>query len=250
VDEAITLNPGEQIDRLGYRGLRIIQNPTKFKFTMDAFLLAGFVTPRPDHRVIDLGTGGGVLPLLLAGQDRIAEVWGVEIQLELAEMAARSVELNRLTDRVKILRADLRTLPPEVKLNAYDYVIANPPFFPVKKGVIPENDALIQAKFEITCTLVDVVKAASLLVKGNGRVAMIYPAERLAELLTALTRRHLTPKLLCLIHPRAGENANLALVQARPGGKDGLTVLPPFFVYGPDQEYSEQMQRIYEGAKI
>jgi tRNA1Val (adenine37-N6)-methyltransferase len=250
VDEAETLYPGERIDRLGYQGLRIIQNPAKFKFTIDAFLLAGFITPGPGHRLIDLGTGGGVLPLLLAGQDRVPDVWGLEIQPELAEMAERSVKLNRLTDRVTILRGDLRAVPQEIKLNSFDYVIANPPFFPVKKGVTPGNDALARAKFELTCTLTEVVNAAGRLVKGNGRVALIYPAERLAELMAALTRQHLTPKLLCLIHPRPGVRANLALVQARPGGKTGLTVLPPLFVYGPDQEYSEPMRRIFEGGKI
>jgi tRNA1Val (adenine37-N6)-methyltransferase len=250
VDEAVTLYPGERIDRLGYQGLRIIQNPAKFKFTIDAFLLAGFVTPGPGCRLIDLGTGGGVLPLLLAGQDRISDVWGLEIQPELAEMALRSVELNRLAARVTILRGDLRALPQEIKLNTFDYVIANPPFFSVKKGVIPENEALAKAKFELSCTLTEVVDAARRLVRGNGRVAMIYPAERLAELLAAFTRRSLTPKTICLIYPRPGENANLALVEARPGGKSGLAVLPPLFVYGPDQEYSEPMQRIFAGGKI
>jgi tRNA1Val (adenine37-N6)-methyltransferase len=250
VGEAVTLYPGERIDRLGYQGLRIIQNPAKFKFTVDAFLLAGFVAPGPEHRVIDLGTGGGVLPLLLAGQDRVRDVWGLEIQPELAEMAERSVKLNRLADRVTILRGDLRVLSQEINLNAFDYVIANPPFFPVKKGVTPANAALAQAKFELSCTLTEVVSAAGRLVKGNGRVALIYPAERLAELMAALIRQHLTPKLLCLLHPRPGANANLALVQARPGGKAGLTVLPPLYVYGPDQEYSEPMRRIFEGGKL
>lgn len=246
----VPLYEGEQIDQLGYHGLRIIQNPAKFKFTIDAFLLAAFVNPHPEHCLIDLGTGSGVLPLLLAGEERLKKIYGLEIQPQLADMARRSVRMNNLTDKIDIIDGDLRCLPADLALNSFNQVISNPPFFPAGKGVISKNPALAQAKFEVSCTLTDVVKAAGRLVKGNGKVSLIYPAQRLAELVVVLEQHHLTPKILCLIHPKEGERANLALVQARPGGKPGLEVLPPVFVYGPDAKFSPTMQQIFNGAKL
>jgi tRNA1Val (adenine37-N6)-methyltransferase len=246
----VTLYEGERLDRLGYQGLRIIQNPAKFKFTIDAFLLAALVENRTALRLLDLGTGGGVLPLLLAGQNTLLEVCGVEIQPQLAEMARRSVLVNNLADRVDIIEGDLKKLPGELGFNSFDYVIANPPFYPVGEGVISSNDALAGAKFEINCTLADVIKAASRMVKGHGKVALVLPAQRLSELLADLSQCHLTPKLLCLVHPKATAAANLVLVQARPGAKPGLQVLPPIFVYGADAQYTERMRQIFNGAKL
>jgi tRNA1Val (adenine37-N6)-methyltransferase len=248
--EQVTLYEGERLDRLGCQGLWIIQNPAKFKFTIDAFLLAALVDHRKTLRLLDLGTGGGVLPLLLAGQNALLKACGVEIQPQLVEMARRSVLVNNLADQVDIIEGDLRNLPGELGMNSFDYVVANPPFYPVGEGVIPENDALAGAKFEINCTLAEVIKAASRMVKGNGKVALVFPVQRLSELLATLSQFHLTPKLLCLVHPQAEAPANLVLVQARPGAKPGLQVLPPVFVYGSDAQYTDRMQQIFNGAKL
>ena len=241
----IELFEGERIDRLGYQGLRIIQNPAKFKFTLDAFLLAGFIAPKPRHHLLDLGTGGGVLPLLLAGSQRVERAVGLEIQPELAAMAARSVVLNHLKERIAIVAGDLRNPPAEVAGKAYDYVIANPPFFPADQGVVSENAALALAKFEIACTLEEVVKAAARLVKGNGRVALIYPAERLPRLLLAFERQRLTPLRLRLVHSKPDVTSHLVLLEGRSGAKGGLEVLPPLFVYDAAGEYSDEMDRIF-----
>ena len=242
--------PGERIDRLGYHGLRIIQNPEKFKFTIDAFLLTGFIDPGPKDRLLDLGTGAGVLALLVAGTKRIGSVYGLEIQPELADMARRSVVLNGLEDKVRILTGDLRNPPPELKLNSFDYVISNPPYYPAAKGVVPENQALATAKFEICCNLEDVVIAAKRLVKGNGRFALIYPSERLVELVSTLERHNLIPKRMCLIYPKPEAKSNLVLMEARPGVGRGIEILAPLIVSGQNGEYSDQMNRIFQGEKI
>lgn len=250
-EETIKLYDGERIDRLGYQGLQIIQDPQKFKFTMDAFLLAAFIEPRSRQRILDLGTGGGVLPLLIAGQKggaAVERIVGIEIQPELALMAERSVTLNGLGNKITILPGDLRNLPEELKPNSFDYVIANPPFFPVAKGVISENTALATAKFEICCNLDDVIKAASRMVKGNGKVALIYPADRLTDLLMILQKHHLTPKRLRLIYPRVKNGSNLVLVEGRPGAKGGLDILPALVVYGEDGNYTPEMQAIFNGT--
>lgn len=241
----IELYEGERIDRLGYQGLRIIQNPRKFKFTMDAFLLAGFIAPQPGHKILDLGTGGGVLPLLIAGAEPVAQVVGLEIQAELAAMAARSVALNHLENRITVIEGDLRNPPDSLPANSFDYVISNPPFFPAGQGIVSENTALALAKFEIACTLEEVVKAAARLVRAKGRVAFIYPAERLSHLLSNLEKHHLIPRRMRLIYPKPGANGNLVLLEGRPGAKGGLEVLPPLFIYDAAGEYSDEMMQIY-----
>ncbi len=244
------LNTGENIDRLGYHGLRIIQNPSKFKFTMDAFLLSAFIDPRPQHKIIDLGSGGGVLSLLIAGQKEVTSVLGIEIQADLVEMARRSLEINQLEKTVKFEVADIRKLPGEIADNSFDYVITNPPFFEKDRGMTSENLSLARAKFEIDCTLEDVVAAAAKCVKGNGKVAIIYPAERLNDLMAVFNKRHLMPKRICFIHPKPGEKSNLVLMEARPGAKKGVEVLSPVTIYRSEGEYTDTMEKIFHGLSL
>lgn len=237
---------GEQIDTLGYHGLRIIQNPQKFKFTIDAFLLTGFIDPKPQHHLIDLGTGSGVLPLLIAGQREVASVYGLEIQPELASMAKRNACLNGLDSKIIILEGNLRNLPEELKLNSFDYVITNPPFFPTTQGNVSENEALAKAKFEIDCTLEDVVKAAARLVRANGKVVLIYPSGRLTDLLISLTKFHLSPVRLRFIHPKPETDANLLLLEAHPSSKSPLVILTPLYIYNETGAYSDEMDRLFK----
>lgn len=230
--------------------MQIIQNPEKFKFTIDAFLLTGFVDPGPKDRLIDLGAGGGALSLLIAGAGRVGSVYGLEIQPDLADMARRSVILNGLDTKIKIVDGDLRKLPSELKRNSFDYVIANPPFYPENKGVIPQNQALAMAKFEISCKLEDLVVAAKRLVKGNGKFAMIFPSQRFAELLIVLHNNSFTPKKICFIHPKPGFKSNLVLIESRPGSGHAVEILSPVIVSDENGEYSEMMNRIFHGGKI
>lgn len=250
MENGITLLPGETIDRLGRRGLRIIQNPSRFKFTIDAFLLARFITPLPGQRVLDLGSGGGVLPLLLAGENGIREITGIEIQPELAEMARRSIILNQLQGQARIVTGDLRNPPAEIAPGTYDYVISNPPYFPVSQGVLSENKAMATAKFELCCNLGDLVRTASRMVRPNGRFALIYPPSRTAELFQMLAQFHLTPKRLRFVYSKPGSEAQFLLLEARPGGKSGVTVLPPLFIYDDTSAYTAEMNRIFDGRDL
>lgn len=246
----VELRQGEKIDRLGYQGLQIIQHDGKFKFTLDAFLLARFIAPPPSKTVLDLGSGSGVLPLLLAGEDKVLQVVGIEINDELADMAQRSMAINGLSEQVAILAADLRELPFELPLNSFDYVISNPPYYPVGAGVISDNSDLATAKFEVKCNLADWVGAAARMVKGNGRVAAVFPASRLTELLEEMQKRSLTPKRLCPVYPKASNDCNTVLVEARPGAKPGLQIMPPLYVYEENGEFTERMNRIFRNEKI
>jgi tRNA1Val (adenine37-N6)-methyltransferase len=244
-DQISELFEGERIDLLGRKGLRIIQNPQKFKFTIDAFILAGFIAPKPRHQLIDLGAGSGVLPLLIAGSKEIAHVYGLEIQPELVSMAQRSVNLNKLENKITILEGDLCDLPVSLKPNSFDYVISNPPFFPIRQGIISENEALAKAKFEIGCTLEDVIKAATKLVKANGKVAIIYPAGRLTDIIQTLIKFHLNPVKLRFVYPKSTVNSNLLLLEAKPGSKCPVEVLPPLKIYDINNEYTDEMNRIF-----
>ena len=244
-EREIEIMEGERIDYLGYRGLRIIQNPQKFKFTMDAFLLVGFIEPKAQDRMIDLGSGGGVLPLLIAGEKEVGSILGVEIQPELVVMARRSVALNQLEDKIQIREGDIRELPGDLKMNSFDYVVTNPPFFPVAEGLPSANDALALAKFEITCNLEELIKAAGRLLRGNGKLALIYPAKRLPELFLTLNKFHFTPRKLRLIHPGPFKDANLLLLEASPGVQGALKILPPLVVYDENGQYTPEMNEIY-----
>ncbi len=248
--QLLQLKTDERIDRLGYHGLQIIQNPDKFKFTMDAFLLASFIDPRPLHKILDIGSGGGVLSLLIAGQREVAKVEGIEIQPELGDMSRRSVILNGLEQKINIEVGDLKDLPAPFSDNSFDYVITNPPFFEKDRGMVSENLSLARAKFEIDCTLEDVVAAAAKCVKGNGKVAIIYPAERLNDLMAIFNKRHLMPKRICFIHPKPGEKSNLVLMEARPGAKKGVEVLSPVTIYRSEGVYTDMMEKIFHGLSL
>lgn len=191
-----------------------------------------------------------MLSLLIAGAKQVESVCGLEIQPELAEMARRSVALNGLEAKVRILEGDLRNLPTELKPNSFDCVISNPPFYSTGKGVVSENQALAMAKFEISCKLEEVVIAAKRLVKGNGRFALIYPSERFTELIMTLERHNLIPKRICMVHPKPDAKSNLVLIESRPGVGREVEILPPVIVSNQNGEYSEQMNRIFQGEKI
>ncbi len=238
---------GERIDLLGRRGLQIIQNPKKFKFTIDAFLLTGFIKPKPQHRIMDLGAGSGVLSLLIAGQRGIEHIYGLEIQPELVSMAKRSVTLNQLDHKITILEGDLRSLPVSLKPNSFDHVISNPPFFPADQGIVSGNEALAKAKFEISCTLEDVIRASARLVKANGSVALIYPTGRLTVLIQTLAKFHLNPVRLRFVYARPAENSNLLLIEAKSDSKCAPVVLPPLFIYDNNDHYTDEINRFFKG---
>ncbi|MFZ5814155.1 MAG: tRNA1(Val) (adenine(37)-N6)-methyltransferase [Bacillota bacterium] len=240
------LRPGERLDDLGRGGLRIIQHPGRFPFAIDAVLLAHFATVRGRDRVLDLGTGGGVVPLLLAGRHPEAQITGLEIQAETAGMAARSVQLNGLTDRIRIDCGDYREVGRLYGHGSFDVVTMNPPYREPGRGRISPAEARALARHELTATLADAVQAAAVAVKFRGRVAMVFITERLTDLIGQLRRHRLEPKRLRLVHPRAGRPANLLLLEAVKGGGPGLTVEPPLVVYEQGQRFTAEVQAIYD----
>lgn len=234
----------ETVDDLRAGGLRIIQGRDGYRFSLDPVLLSAFARVPEAARVLDLGTGCGVIPLLLARQVPSAEVVGLELQAQLADRARRSVLLNGLADRVRIVEGDLRDASTLFAPESFDLVTANPPFRTVGSGRISPGDERAAARHELAGSLVDFLRAAAYLLPTGGSLSMVFLAERLAELLAELRCFRLEPKRLRLVHSRAGDPARLVLVESRRNGRTGLEVEPPLYVYAGN-DYTEEVHRIY-----
>lgn len=238
------LLPRERIDDLLRNDLKIIQSGEVFSFSMDAVLLAHFSSVPAKGRIIDLCTGNGVVPILLTARTK-APVWGVEIQERLADMAERSVRLNGLEERVSISRMDLKEAHRVFGHGSFDLVTVNPPYLPAHAGEKNGNPHFAAARHEIHCTLEDVAAASAKLVKAGGKVAMVHRPSRLADILILFRQYRLEPKRLRFVHPRAGEEANMVLIEAMKDGRPELRLLPPLIVYQEDGRYCPELMRIY-----
>lgn len=239
------LRPGERIDDLGRNGLRIIQHPGRFPFSMDPVLLAHFVTIRKNERVTDLGTGTGVVPLLLAALHPSCHLTGIEIQPETAEMAQRSVELNRLEERITIRCADYRREPKALGHGRFDVVTVNPPYREQGRGKISEGQPRASSRHEIHGGLTETLEAASQLVRFGGLVAVVFLAERITDLHSSMRAVRLEPKRLRCVHSSAKRPAELILVEARKGGGAGVVIEPPLYVYDEPGQFTDEMNHMY-----
>jgi len=239
------LSVGERVDDLLIGQLKIIQNQSEFCFSLDAILLAHFATVKQGANVVDLGTGTGVIALLLAAQGA-GQVVGLEYSQSMAAMATRSVLLNGLQDKVEIIQGDLCKVKGMLPSGHYDLVVSNPPYRPVGGGYISPNNSVAMAKHEVTATLQDVVNAAKYLVKTRGRFAMVHLPERMTEILVAMRQAGLEPKRLQLVHSTIDKNPKMLLVEGIRAGQPGLEVLPPLIVYKPDGSYSDEIQKYYK----
>lgn len=240
------LEPGERLDDLLTHSLKIIQSPEVFSFSLDAVLLARFAGVPPRGRVLDLCTGNGVVPLLLTTRTE-ARIDGVEIQPRLADMAARSVKLNGLEERIAILEQDLRAWRVEGDGDLYDAVTVNPPYLPLRSGDHKENHHQAMARHEIGCKLEDVVAACARSVKRGGRVSMVHRPSRLADIIVLMRRHKLEPKRIRFVHPRKEAEANMVLIEATREGKPEVRLLPPVIVYGDDGDYTPELLAVFYG---
>lgn len=244
----------EYIDDLQLNGLRIIQSDQGFKFGMDAVLLSDFAVrggnPKAEYlahttkHMCDLGTGTGIIPILLAGKTDSNHIVGIEIQLQMADMARRSVELNGLTDRVSIICDDLR----QVKyLNqTQDVVTANPPYMKVQSGLPNVNPSVDMARHEVAGGLEDFIKTAGLLLKQGGALYMVYRPDRMTDLIYLLRKNKLEPKSIRFVVAHQGKAPNVMLIKAVNGGRPGnLIIHPELVVYNLDGTYTEELLHIY-----
>jgi len=245
MDDSKSLIDGERVDDLLIGNLKIIQNESEFCFSLDAILLAHFATVKQGASVVDLGTGTGVIALLLTTRGA-SHVTGLEFSQSMAKMATRSVMLNRLEDKVEIIQGDLCKVKELLPAGEYDLVVSNPPYRPVGGGLISPNDRVAMAKHEVTATLQDVINAGKHLVKTRGRFAMVHLPERMSEILVSMSQAGLEPKRLQLVYSAMDKKPKMLLIEGIRAGKPGLEVLPPLCVYKPDGSYSDEIQKYYK----
>lgn len=233
----------ETIDTLFGGRLEIRQQKKGYRFSIDALLLAHFAEPRLTDRVIELGTGCGVISLILVFRRKTEAVVGVEVQPSLANLARQNVSLNRFSSQIEIWERDFRYLPGEGRV--FDCALCNPPYRRVGSGRVNPQEEKALARHEINATLEDVLRAACHLLKNKGRFCSIYPASRTADLFQGLRRFHLEPKRVQFVHSRPQEDACLVLVEALKEGKTQVKVLPPFVLYGPGGRYTPQAEELF-----
>lgn len=243
MSDTVQLRPNERMDDLSLGGRRIIQRTDEFCFSMDAVLLAHFPTLTGRERVLDLGTGTGVIPLLVA--DFAAQITAVELNPVQVELAARNVRLNHLTDKITVREGDYRDPPALFACGEYDLVFSNPPYRPVTSGAISVG-ARAAARHELTATLADTVHAASYALRHGGRLAMVHLPERLGEIILALHAEHLAVKRLRMVQPRTDKAPNLMLIEAVKGAAHtGMRHEPALIVRDEAGRYTDEIRRIY-----
>ncbi len=242
---ALELLEGERIDDLQFCNLRIIQNVNAFRFSMDSVLLADFANARPGDVVVDLGTGTGILPLLISGRAPRTLFHAFEIQQDMAQMAMRSVALNQLNDRIHVYAENLTGAPRRIGYGCADLVVANPPY--TREGAAIQNPAEGKriARHEGDSTLNDFVKTASALLKTKGHFAVVFPAQRMLELMDTMRSHKIEPKRLRLVHPKPDRAPNLVLLEGIKLGKPMLHIQAPLMVYDAQGEETDEIRRIY-----
>lgn len=245
MDIEIPLKDDEELDELFNGRLKIIQKKKGYRFSLDALLLAHFTSRLPAHSIVDLGTGSGIIPLILARKTAAPRIVGVEVQEEMADMARRTIHLNEHSHRVTILHEDFRKIRTSLPHASFDLVVSNPPYYPAADGRINPSAQKAIARHEIMASLDDLVHAATYLLKQTGWLVIILPAKRLINALHALFAVSLKVRLLHCIYSTKHEGGKLVIVEACKRGNPELEIARPFFVYDPDGGYSEEMQEIY-----
>ena len=242
----INLKANERLDDLQRNGYKLIQNSTVFCFGMDAVLLAAFSVIKDGENMIDLGCGNGVIPILLKGRTKGAHFTGLEIQDINVDMARRSVEYNNISDDVEIVQGDIKEACILFKKASFDVVTSNPPYMTEHHGLTnPESHKAI-ARHELLCTLEDVVKAASGLLKVGGRFYMVHRPQRLDEIFGVIKRYGMEPKRIRLVHPFIDKEANMVLIESIKGARPMLKVEKPLIVYKEKGVYTREVQDLYE----
>lgn len=241
----IKLKENERLDDLQRNGYKIIQNPEKFCFGMDAVLLSGFSRVKAGGKVLDMGTGTGIIPLLLEAKTDASHISALEIQEESADMARRSVMLNHLENKIDIITGDIKEAGTIFEAASFDVITCNPPYMIGQHGLQNPDAPKAIARHEVLCTLDDVVKNAAFLLKPGGNFFMVHRPFRLAEIITTLTKYKLEPKRMQLVYPYIDKEPNMVLIEANRGGKPRMTIEKPLVVYKEPNVYTDEIYEIY-----
>ncbi|SKC01344.1 tRNA1Val (adenine37-N6)-methyltransferase [Lachnospiraceae bacterium] len=241
----VTLKEGERFDDLQRNGYEIIQDPARFCFGMDAVLLSGFAGVPAGGKVLDLGTGTGIIPILLSAKTEGSHFTGLEVQAESADMARRSVIHNNLTEKIDIVEGDIREAAQIFNAASFDAVVSNPPYMTGGHGLLNPEAPRAIARHEVLCTLEDVVKAAATLVKPGGAFYMVHRPFRLAEIFAVMQKYKLEPKRMRLVYPNLEKDPSMVLIEGRRGGKPRITVEKPLIIYDENGNYTKEILDTY-----
>ena len=247
----IKLKENERIDDLEFKNLKIIQNKDGFCFGIDSILLTDFAKNiKQNSKIIDLGTGTGIIPILLYGKTKNTKFVGVEIQPEVAEMANRSVKLNLLENNIEILNTNILELSKIYNRGSFDVVTTNPPYKKINTGVINENNKKLISRHEITASLEDFIRTASFLLKDLGEFYMVHRPDRLVDIFYEMRKNKIEPKKIKFIYPNKNKKTNLVLIKGIKNGKQFLEFENNLYVYNEDGNYTDEILKIYNKIQI
>ena len=240
-----SLKPEERLDDLQVNGYEIIQHPGKFCFGMDAVLLSNFARVKKGERALDLGTGTGIIPILMTAKTQGEAFVGLEIQEESADMARRSVAHNHLENKIDIVTGDIKEAAEIFGPVSFDVITTNPPYMIGQHGIANASDAKAIARHEVLCTLDDILRESAKVLKPKGRFYMVHRPFRLAEILSKMVAAGIEPKRMRMIHPFIDKEPNMVLIEGSRGGNSRMTVEPPLIVYKEVGVYNEELLAEY-----
>ena len=242
----VILNDNERIDDLEFKNLKIIQNKEGFCFGIDSILLTDFAKEiKQNLKIIDLGTGTGIIPILLSKKTKNNLFWGVEIQKDVAEMATRSVKLNNLEKEIEIINTNIINLKEKFSKGNFDVVISNPPYKKVNTGIVNINDKKLISRHEITASLEDFIKISSYLLKEFGEFYMVHRPDRLVDIFNLMRNSKIEPKKIKFIYPNKNKKANLVLIKGVKNAKPFLEFENNLYVYDENGNYTDEILKIY-----
>lgn len=240
------LSDNERIDDLEYKNLKIIQQKDGFCFGIDSVLLSDYAKDIKKGTVgLDLGTGTGILGILLCGKTNLSKIYGIEVQQEVAEMAKKSIKLNNLESRFQIINKNIKDLENEFEKNSFDFVITNPPYKKIDTGKTNENSKKLISRHEMTATLEDFIKTSYIMLKNKGILYMVHRPERLVDIIYQLRKNKIEPKEIRFVHPYEKKEPNLILIKAVKNGGQFLKIDRPLYVYNEEGKYTEEILKIY-----
>lgn len=240
------LKENERIDDLQYKGLKLIQNKDGFCFGVDSVLLSDFAKGiKKNSMVVDIGTGTGIVGLLLCAKTNLKKIYGVEIQKDVAEMAKRSIKMNELQEKFEIINCDINNIFEFLEANSIDSIVTNPPYKKANTGVKNEDEKQMISRHEVKCTLDDIIEKSSKLLKDRGEFFMVHRAERIVDIMCCLRKYRLEPKIIRFVHPKQNEKPNLILVKAIKYANPFLKIDKPLVIYNEEGNYTEEINKIY-----
>lgn len=241
----ITLEKDERIDDLEYKGLKIIQNKNWFCFGIDSVLLSDFAKEIKDNStVLDLGSGTGIISILLSKKINAKKIIGVEIQKEVYEMSKKSILLNDLKN-VEFINEDIKKLNKIIKKGCCDAIVTNPPYMKNNSGIKNENEYKLISRHEVKCNIEDIIKTSSELLKSNGELYMVHRPDRLVGIIETLRKYKIEPKKIRFVYSREGENSNLVLIKGVKNSGEFLRVEKPLYIYDKENKYTQEVLEIY-----